>query len=89
MIDSQSAVGGWPSYAATADDIAKVKDTDGDGMPDWFENRFGLDSSKASDGNAKTLDPHARYTNLEMYMHYLVRDIVDSQNVGGVYAELK
>ena len=89
LIDSQSAVGGWPSYTATVDDIAKVKDTDGDGMPDWFENRFGLDPSKASDGNAKTLDPHARYTNLEMYMHYLVRDIIDSQNVGGEYAELK
>ena len=88
LIDTQTAVGGWPTYKATAEELERVKDTDGDGMPDWFEEKFSLDPSKASDGNAKTLDQHGRYTNLEMYMHYLVRDIVDQQNADGDYAEL-
>ena len=79
IIDSQAQVGGWPEYTATAEELARVnKDTadkDGDGMPDWFEDEFGPDKSK-NDGNAKTLDKNNRYTNLEMYLHYLVRDIM-------------
>ena len=89
IIDTQTAVGGWPTYEATSEDLARVKDTDGDGMPDWFEKHFSLDASKADDGAAMTLDPYKRYTNLEMYMHYLVRDIVQAQNEGGAYAKLQ
>ena len=88
LVDTQSAVGGWPTYKATSEELALIQDADGDGMPDWFEERFSLDPSKASDGNAKTLDQHGRYTNLEMYMHYLVRDIVAEQNAGGNYSEI-
>ena len=88
LVDTQSAVGGWPTYKATSEELALIQDTDGDGMPDWFEEMFSLDPSKASDGNAKTLDQHGRYTNLEMYMHYLVRDIVAEQNAGGSYSEI-
>lgn len=88
IIDTQSAVGGWPSYEATSEEIARVEDSDGDGMSDWFEDEFGLDSSKASDGNARTLDPYGRYTNLEMYLHYLVKDIVAEQTEGGTYEKL-
>ena len=85
IIDTQSAVGGWPSYTASQAEVEKVKDTDGDGMPDWFEAQFGLNKSSAADGNAKTLDHKKRYTNLEMYLHYLVRDIVEARNEGGEY----
>lgn len=85
IIDTQSVVGGWPSYTADAAALAKTVDTDKDGMPDWFETQFGLNKSDAADGNAKTLDHKDRYTNLEMYLHYLVRDIVESQNEGGEY----
>ena len=85
IIDTQSVVGGWPSYTADAAAIARIADSDKDGMPDWFETQFGLNKSDAADGNARTLDHKGRYTNLEMYLHYLVRDIVESQNEGGEY----
>jgi len=88
LVDTQSAVGGWPSYGADDSEIAEAKDSDGDGMPDWFEEKFGLDKSSSSDGNAVTLDKYGRYANLEMYLHYLVRDIVAGQNEGGNYDKL-
>ncbi len=88
IIDTQSAVGGWPVYKATSEETAKVKDSDGDGMPDWFEKQFALDASDASDAVAKTLDSYGRYTNLEMYLHYLVRKITASQNNNGEYIKL-
>ena len=88
IIDTQTAVGGWPAYEATSAEIANVKDSDGDGMPDWFEEQFGLKKSDASDGNAKSLDSYGRYTNLEMYLHYLVKDIVEGQNAGGTYKKI-
>ena len=88
IIDTQSAVGGWPSYGADAAALAKVADADKDGMPDWFEDQFGLKKADASDGNAKTLDHKQRYTNLEMYLHYLVRDIIVAQNAGGNYNKI-
>ena len=88
FIDTQADVGGWPAYTATADELAKTTDTDGDGIPDWFEDKAGLDKASDADGKAKTLDKNGRYTNLEMYLHYLVKDIVAAQNAGGTYTKL-
>ena len=88
LIDSQSDVGGWPSYSATDAQKTLVTDTDGDGMPDWWEQKYGLDSSKSADGAETTVDTKGRYTNLEMYLHYLVREILAAQNEGGSYTEL-
>ena len=79
----------WPTYTATEAQKARVADGDGDGMPDWFEDQFGLDKASAADGNAKTLDKHGRYTNLEMYLHYLVKGIVSAQNAGGTYTKMQ
>ena len=92
MADVKSAYGtAWPEYTATAEEKARVSkdsaDKDGDGMPDWFEEQFGLDKAK-DDGKSITLDKNNRYTNLEMYLHYLVREIVASQNASGTYAKL-
>ena len=78
----------WPAYKATEAQLQRVTDTDGDHLPDWFETQFGLDPKKAEDAQAKTLDKNGRYSNLEMYLHYLVKDIVTAQNQGASYDKL-
>lgn len=89
IIDTQSAVGGWPELTATDEQIARAAtDSDGDGIPDYYEELFGLDKNNAADGKAKTLDPQGLYTNLEVYLHYLVRDITRAQVEGGNYTVL-
>ena len=88
FIDSQSDAGGWPSYSATSQQLERVTDSDKDGIPDYYEELFGLDKDRASDADAKSLDTKGRYTNLEMYLHYLVRDIISAQNEGGSYKKL-
>ena len=49
------------------------------------ENFLKLD---AADGKAKTLDPQGLYSNLEVYLHYLVKDITAAQVAGGTYTAL-
>ena len=63
IIDSQTDVGGWPAY-----EQAKASaDADGDGMPDAWEKRHGLDPADASDGPG---DADADgYTNIEEYLN--------------------
>ena len=90
LIDSQAAVGGWPELTATADQIARAAvDTDGDGIPDYYEELLGLDPKDASDAAATTLDPQKLYSNIEVYFHYLVRDVTLSQVKGGSYTALQ
>lgn len=88
LIDTQGDVGGWPEYVATDDEMDLVRDSDSDGMPNWFEEEFGLGKSDASDAGKYSLDPKKRYTNLEMYLHYLVKDIVAAQNKNASYTKL-
>ncbi|MDE6622892.1 MAG: pectate lyase [Alistipes sp.] len=86
IVDTQEAVGGWPELKASRREIARAAvDTDGDGIPDWYEKRLGLDPADAADGAAATLDPQGLYTNLEVYLHFLVREIVAAQRRGGTY----
>jgi pectate lyase len=84
LIDTQEDVGGWPEYKAGED----IHDSDADGMPDWFEEQFGLAKTNPADAAAGGLDKNGRYTNLEMYLHYLVKDIVNGGNSKGTYTQL-
>ena len=86
LIDTQSDVGGWPEYTYNPNDD-NLRDSDSDGMPNWFEEQFGLNKSSAADASAKTLDKYGRYTNLEMYLHYIVRNIVAEQNAEANYTK--
>jgi hypothetical protein len=63
MIMSPTDVGGWPEYS----DAGKAPvDSDHDGMPDWWEKKYGLNSSDASDAS-QDKDGDG-YTNIEEYL---------------------
>lgn len=68
MVDQPSDVGGWEEYKQTPVPL----DTDGDGMPDEWEKANGLNPNDAKDGSLYNLD--ASYTNLEVYLNFLVKD---------------
>ena len=55
-------------------------DTDGDGMPDEWEDSHGLNKNNKADGNISGEDG---YTNLEVYLNSLVAHITAAQNEGG------
>lgn len=73
-IDTQTAAGGWPELPT----VPAPDDTDGDGMPDAWETEKGLNPANVADGNLKTLD--AEYTNIEVYINSIVKQITDTQN---------
>ncbi len=73
-IDTQTAAGGWPELPTAA----APDDTDGDGMPDAWETEKGLNPANIADGNLKTLD--GGYTNIEVYINSIVKQITDIQN---------
>ncbi len=77
LIDSQADVGGWPLLESLAPEL----DSDGDGMPDWWELEYGLDPNDAEDGN--NYDLHSYYTNVEVYLNSLVQHIVDEKLLKG------
>jgi pectate lyase len=63
IIDSQDAVGGWPELSSKAAPL----DTDGDGMPDAWENGHGLDPDDVADGSND--QDNDGYTNVEEYLN--------------------
>jgi hypothetical protein len=67
IINSQREVGGLQSIEGGE----APRDTDRDGMPDEFEQAFGLDPDNDDDRNDTDLSP-AGYTNLEVYLNSLV-----------------
>jgi hypothetical protein len=69
IIDSQADVGGWPIFLGGVVPI----DTDGDGMPDVWEDVNGLNKYDASDRHYNTVN--AARTNLETYLNSLVEDL--------------
>jgi pectate lyase len=66
IINTTEEVGGWPELRS----LAPPTDTDGDGMPDFWELAMGLDPS-VKDNNE---DPDGDgYTNLEDYLNWLAQ----------------
>jgi pectate lyase len=65
VIDSQKEVGGWPVLKSGPAPV----DSDGDGMPDDWENAHALDPKNPRDGAAASA---GGYTNLENYLNSLV-----------------
>ncbi|WP_373494068.1 LamG-like jellyroll fold domain-containing protein [Aquiflexum sp.] len=75
IIDSQKDVGGWPVLKS----LSAPVDSDGDGIPDSWENTNNLDPKSLNDKD-HNLSPY--YTNIEVYINSLVQDILVQQNQG-------
>jgi len=63
IIDSPATVGGWPELKT----LPAPAESDGDGMPDEWELKYGLNPHDASDGS-KDKDGDG-YTNVEEYLN--------------------
>lgn len=74
IIDTQSAVGGWPILKSTE----APADTDSDGMSDNWETANGLNKTNNNDAQLKTVD--GVYPNIEVYLNSLVSAIIENQN---------
>ncbi|MEA4936744.1 MAG: pectate lyase [Paludibacter sp.] len=75
LIDTQNAVGGWPIYVS----LTAPNDSDGDGMPDSWEDKNDLDKNNPKDGTNYSIN-NLKYTNLEIYLNSLVDKITKKQN---------
>jgi hypothetical protein len=69
LIDQAEDVGGWDTYES----LPAPTDTDGDGMPDAWEQLHGLNPNDASDGARYNLS--REYTNVEVYLDSLVKHL--------------
>lgn len=78
LIDTQSAVGGWPILKTGE----ALTDTDEDGMPDNWETDQGLNKNDPGDAQQYTVD--GLYPNVEVYINSLVATIIENQNEGGI-----
>jgi pectate lyase len=63
IISSQADVGGWPELKS----LPAPLDSDGDGMPDWWEIQYGLDPNDPSDSQGDLNG--TGYTNVEEYLN--------------------
>lgn len=61
-------------------------DTDGDGIPDEWETKNGLNPNDPADASTYSLDPRGWYTNIEVYANALVEHIIKAQNAGATDA---
>ena len=84
IIDRPSDVGGWPELKATDEEVAFVRnDQNQNGIPDGFEEAF---FGQLVDGNGHDKSP--KFTNLEMYLNYIVRPLTYAQRGKEVKAYL-
>ncbi len=73
LIDTQSAVGGWPELLSADAPV----DSDNDGMPDFWEDANGLNKNNPDDALMTNVD--GQYPNLEVYINSLVAVITAVQ----------
>ena len=72
LIDAPEDVGGYVEYTATELEMRNKLDSDGDGIPDNWEDMYGLDSADPSDA----LTTHkSGYSWFEYYLSTLVNSI--------------
>lgn len=76
----KGAASAWPLLNDGDVTPEDLKDSDGDGIPDYWEIEHNLNPADATDGNAMTLSKTG-YTNLEVYMNSLIEDITGKQNM--------
>ena len=76
----EGATSPWPELSDRNINIEELIDSDGDGIPDVWEDANGLNRNDATDGKATTLNADG-YTNLEVYLNNLVASITNNQNV--------
>ena len=82
IIDTQTAVGGWPELKT----LPAPADGDGDGMPDVWEDANGLLKNSSSDAQLTTVD--GKYPNIEVYLNSLVATITENQLKDGLYTAI-
>ena len=70
----------WPSLES----LTPQQDSDGDGMPDEWEKKYGLDPNDASDANRYNLDSRRYYTNIEVYCNSIVEEQIRQQVADGM-----
>lgn len=80
LIDTQGDVGGWPELLT----YGQLADTDGDGMPDEFEQANGLNKNDPADAIAYTIDKKGYYTNIEVYANQLVEEHIKDQRASTI-----
>ncbi len=80
LIDVVADVNGYTEETFEKGSRPAGYDTDGDGMPDEWEEANNLNPNNASDANAYTIDTKGWYTNVEVYLNSIVEHIVKAQN---------
>ena len=76
LIDVVADVNGYTEKTFPTGAHPAGYDTDGDGIPNEWEIRYGLNPNSVADGKTYTLDTKKYYTNLEVYCNSLVEDIM-------------
>jgi len=79
IIDTQTAVGGWPELKS----LPAPADSDSDGMPDAWEDAKGLLKNDPTDAQKTSVD--GKYPNVEVYLNSLVASITENELKDGLY----
>lgn len=82
IIDTQTAVGGWPELIS----LPAPTDTDTDGMPDAWEDANGLNKNDPSDAQLTSVD--GKYPNVEVYINSLVTSITENELKDGFFTAI-